>query len=103
MDQELKNGRAVAKRKFTRKVNLLREAHARKDPMQVLKDIYSDVSVQFRVVEDINEELFKAIARSDPNYEAKIEELEIYITDVERVKNEAFAIMCKVENDDRMI
>ncbi|KAK3893726.1 hypothetical protein Pcinc_000922 [Petrolisthes cinctipes] len=95
MDQDLKDSRAVAKRKFTRKVNLLREVHSQNDPMAVLQDIYSDILVQFKVMEEINEKLVKSLNSSDENYDKMIDELEIYITDVERVKNDAHAMISK--------
>ncbi|KAK3894277.1 hypothetical protein Pcinc_001956 [Petrolisthes cinctipes] len=100
MDQDLKDSRAVAKRKFTRKVNLLREAHSQNDPMAVLQDIYSDdILVQFKVMEEINEKLVKSLNSSDENYDKMIDELEIYITDVERVKNDAHAMISKPVSD----
>ncbi|KAK3879621.1 hypothetical protein Pcinc_015822 [Petrolisthes cinctipes] len=100
MDQDLKDSRAVAKRKFTRKVNLLREAHSQNDPMAVLHDIYSDdILVQFKVMEEINEKLVKSLNSSDENYDKMIDELEIYITDVERVKNDAHAMISKPVSD----
>ena len=99
MDQKLLDNRAVAKRKFTRKVNLLREAHSRKDPKEVLQDIYSDILVQFKVREEINERLVKSLDSSDSNHDNMIDELELYITDVERVKNEAHVIIFKAVND----
>ncbi|KAK3884848.1 hypothetical protein Pcinc_010889 [Petrolisthes cinctipes] len=100
MDQDLKDSRAVAKRKFTRKVNLLREAHSQNDPMAVLQDIYSDdILVQFKVMEEINEKLVKSLNSSDENYDKMIDELEIYITDFERVKNDAHAMISKPVSD----
>ena len=99
MDKKLKNSRAVAKRKFTRKVSL--KAHALKDPLQVLQDIYDGISEQFKAVEEMNDKLFKSLDSSDCDYENVIEDLELYITDIERVKNEAHSIIAKAMCDEK--
>ena len=83
-------------------MNLLREAHARKDPLEVLQDIYDSISEQFKVVEEINDKLFKSLDSSDCDYENVIEDLELYITNIERVKNETHSIIAKAMCDEKL-
>ena len=53
--EELKNKRAVAKGKFTRKWNTFLAAHNDAVPATVLNGIYEDVDSAFKDVEKINE------------------------------------------------
>lgn len=103
MDEQLLKNRMVAKGKFTRKVNLLREAHARKDPLQVLHELFDDVCEQFSEVEKVNDQLINSVDASVKNYEEVIHDLEVYITHVERVKNEMRAIIAKVVSDQTLV
>lgn len=98
MDENLKKSRADAKRKFTRKVNLLKDAHARNDPLQVLKDIYHEVCEQFNRVEEINDVMVNSLDTKDESYDSLVTDLENYIMDVERVKNDVHAMVVKSEN-----
>lgn len=101
MDEQLLKERAITKRKFTRKVNLLKEAHARKDPMEVLRGIYDEVCEQFIQIEKINEKLAETIDTKEENYDVLINELELYITNVERTKNETRTIIAKVTGEEK--
>lgn len=97
MDENLKS-RADAKHKFTRKVNLLKDAHARDDPLQALKDIYHEVCEQFDRVEEINDTMVNSLDTKDESYDSLVNDLELYIMDVERVKNDVHAMVVKSEN-----
>lgn len=88
--------RTVAKRKFTRKVNLLKEAHTRKDPTEVMEGIYEEVCEQFDQIEKINDQLSETLDTKGQDYEAQIKELDVYITEVESTKNVARAIIANV-------
>ncbi|XP_045117673.1 uncharacterized protein LOC123508205 [Portunus trituberculatus] len=99
MDATLRKSRADAKRKFTRKVTLLKEAYARKDPIQVLKDIYSDVCEQFVQVEEINEKLMDSLDTKSEDYDSVINSHESYIVEVESTKNVVHAMIVKAGND----
>ena len=101
MDEQLVKARIIAKRKFTRKVNLLKEAHTQEDPLEVLRDIYDDVCEQFIQIEKINDQLAESIDTKGQNFDVLISDLDHYITDVERTKNAAHAIIAKVAREEK--
>ncbi|XP_071519126.1 uncharacterized protein [Panulirus ornatus] len=101
MDEQLMKERTLAKRKFTRKVNLLKEAQGRDDRLEVLRGIYDDVCKQFLEIEKINEQLAESLDTKKSNYDVLINELDTYITDIERTKIQAHAIIAKVTKKDK--
>ena len=102
MDEQLVKARTNTKRKFTRKVNLLKEAHAQQDPLEVLRGIYDDVCEQFIEIEKINDKLAESIDAKELNYDVLIRDLDAYTTDVERTKNAAHALIAKVTSEEKM-
>ncbi len=61
MDEQLVRTRTIVKRKFTQKVNILKQVHTKEVPLEVLKGIYEEVCEQFTQIEKINDKLAESI------------------------------------------
>ncbi|KAG0718212.1 hypothetical protein GWK47_052867 [Chionoecetes opilio] len=88
LSQELKKDRTAAKRRFTRKVNIFKEAHGAATSGEVLRHMYEKVDESFKVVDAANEEVIALLKESEP-----CDEHERYITDLEIVKHEVYSIL----------
>lgn len=71
--KQLKQQRATAKRKFTRKVNIFRESACQEDPLSVLQHNYDEVSHAYIEIENIHEKYVELLSETTTD-EALIED-----------------------------
>ncbi|KAK4324215.1 hypothetical protein Pmani_005217 [Petrolisthes manimaculis] len=92
--KQLKQQRATAKRRFTRKVNIFRESVCQEDPLSVLQHNYGEVSHAYIEVENIHEKYVELLSETTTD-EALIEDEDQYIMDIERKRNDSHALLAK--------
>ncbi|XP_045101304.1 uncharacterized protein LOC123498204 [Portunus trituberculatus] len=78
---DLKRERANAKRRFTRKVGLFKDAHKRGNSTATLQVLYSEVCDSFKVVDVVNEKIIDLLDGS-----SSCQEYEDYIMELETIK-----------------
>ncbi|KAK4290852.1 hypothetical protein Pmani_028375 [Petrolisthes manimaculis] len=92
--KQLKQQRATAKRRFTRKVNIFRESVCQEDPLSVLQHNYGEVSHAYIEVENIHEKYVELLIETTTD-EDLIEDEDQYIMDIERKRNDSHALLAK--------
>ena len=90
--------RAVAKRKFSRKYNLFKEALQDEHGIAVLKDVYIDVSGAYGNLEKCNEE-YVLLVTQDGESEEALTEADEYIKALDKMNIEVKCLFKKIEAD----
>ena len=86
--------RGIAKGRFTRKSNVLRERLEEDDPPDVLKGLYTEVEEAFKALEVKHDQYYAALF-SDKSESKALSESEEYILDCERSKSVLYSLVTK--------
>ena len=96
-----KKARGILKGKFTRKCKLLENRLKAKDPYEVLKVIYDELSTIFKDMEALHDSIIDVLSNSSTDNASAIEEAEDYINQIETKKTEmcVAVVKCKSTNN----
>lgn len=90
--EDVKKRRAVAKRRFTRKINMLRESIGENNPVSVLRSNYDEVTQAYVEIEKVNDSYIKLLYDKSASDEV-IEEADQYIVELEKKKTELHVLL----------
>ncbi|KAK3885076.1 hypothetical protein Pcinc_010730 [Petrolisthes cinctipes] len=92
--EQRKQRRSAAKRKINRKYNLFRESVSLEDPEPLLQNSFIEIQAAYNDVEEAHERYLEALVIQGTG-DSQIETEEHYITEPEKKRNDAHALLIK--------
>ncbi|KAK3893562.1 hypothetical protein Pcinc_002627 [Petrolisthes cinctipes] len=92
--EQRKQRRSAAKRKFSRKYNLFWESVSLEDPEPLLQNSFIEIQAAYKEVEEAHERYLEALVIQGTG-DSQMETEEQYITELEKKRNDAHALLIK--------